>query len=207
MEVIKLFILFLFGCFLGWLLELFYRNVVTKEKINPGFLKGPYLPIYGLSVLFLYLISELQISLGYKIAIFIIFPTLAELATVIIFEKYFKIRLWNYDNDFLNYKGIICPLYSFYWAILTLIYYFVLHDLLKNHLLSILSNLNYVFFYGMIAGIFILDLSYSFNIAFRIRKTVKELRQKRIDFHKFKISTKVFESFKKRIPKLHKNKD
>ena len=48
----SIFILFIIGAILGWILELFYRRFITMKKwINPGFLKGPYLPIYGIGVL------------------------------------------------------------------------------------------------------------------------------------------------------------
>ena len=47
----NLFLQFIFvffvGCTLGWILELFFRRIVHGHWINPGFLIGPYLPIYG----------------------------------------------------------------------------------------------------------------------------------------------------------------
>ena len=39
--------IFFIGSMLGWLLELIFRRLVHKKWINPGFLIGPYLPIYG----------------------------------------------------------------------------------------------------------------------------------------------------------------
>ena len=51
--------LFVIGSLLGWIIELFFRRFVSQKKwVNPGFLTGPYLPIYGfglatLTVIFL----------------------------------------------------------------------------------------------------------------------------------------------------------
>ena len=34
-------------CFLGWVWESIYVSVCEKKLVNRGFLKGPFLPIYG----------------------------------------------------------------------------------------------------------------------------------------------------------------
>ena len=38
---------FYIGSTFGWLLELFFRRIAHGKWVNPGFLIGPYLPIYG----------------------------------------------------------------------------------------------------------------------------------------------------------------
>lgn len=202
MEVIKWFVLFLIGCFIGWIIELFYRNLINKKKINPGFLRGPYLPIYGFVTLLFYFIVDSRINSIHKIILLIIIPTSIELLTGLIFEKYFRIKLWDYSKNFLNFKGIICPLASFCWIILSMIYYFILHDLVSNFLLVTFSNANYIFLYGAIAGIFLLDIFYSFNVAFRVRKMAKELGEKRINFNKFKKAGDAFNNIKVKIQKI-----
>ena len=45
--------IFYMGCTLGWFLELFYRRLAHGKWINPGFLIGPYLPIYGFGLVIL----------------------------------------------------------------------------------------------------------------------------------------------------------
>lgn len=44
---------YLFALFsvVGWLLEVAYRSTMERKLVNPGFLAGPYLPLYGNSVL------------------------------------------------------------------------------------------------------------------------------------------------------------
>ncbi len=41
------------GSLVGWVLELVYRNLKSKDGkwINPGFCTGPYVPLYGVAVL------------------------------------------------------------------------------------------------------------------------------------------------------------
>ena len=60
MEIfLNLAFLFFIGSILGWILELFFRKFIsTKRWINPGFLTGPYLPIYGL--VYVYYILSLK---------------------------------------------------------------------------------------------------------------------------------------------------
>lgn len=187
------------GCFIGWIIELFFRNLVDKEKINPGFLRGPYLPIYGLSILSLYIISNLKINLVHKIILLILLPITMELLTGLFFEKYFRIKLWDYNHKFLNYKGIICLQFSIYWGVLALFYYFILHDVINNYLLVTLSNINYIFFYGIIAGVFLLDIFYSFNIAFKVKEVAKEFGKKKINFSKFNGATNIFNNIRDTI--------
>ncbi len=52
--------LFIVGSFLGYILEVFFRRFVSMKRwINPGFLKGPCLPLYGFGVCLLHLLSDL----------------------------------------------------------------------------------------------------------------------------------------------------
>ena len=44
--LLSVFIFFL-GSVVGWILELVYRRILHGKLVNPGFLVGPYLPIYG----------------------------------------------------------------------------------------------------------------------------------------------------------------
>ncbi len=193
MELIEIFILFLMGCLIGWVIELIYRNVVEKEHKNPGFLKGPWLPIYGFGVVFMYLISGININFASKVILFILLPTFMELFTGLFFDKYFKIKLWDYSNKFLNYRGYICLLFSVYWGILGSLYYFLVYQSMVEKLLVVLANVNYVFFYGMIFGIFLLDGFISLQVAFRIRATVDKLKNKyEGDFNKYKEESIIF---------------
>ncbi|MCW8966749.1 MAG: putative ABC transporter permease [Candidatus Pacearchaeota archaeon] len=206
MQLVEIFIIFLIGSLAGYILELIYRNLTKSAKINPGFLKGPYLPIWGITTIIFFIVCELNINLIYKILILITLPTILELITGYIFKEYFKIKLWDYTTDFLNYKGIICLQFSIYWALLSLFYYLILHTHVKEYFLKILSNTSYIFFYGIIAGFFLLDIFYSFNIAFKIRKIRKKIKKRYINFTEFKHTSDIFGDIKDKIDKTLKEK-
>ena len=58
----QLSVIFIIGGTLGWLNELIFRRIVHKKWVNPGFLTGPCLPLYGCGLLLLYLISSIDFS-------------------------------------------------------------------------------------------------------------------------------------------------
>ena len=62
-EVVKLLLIFFLGAIAGWVVELFFRRFVSSKKwVNPGFLQGPYLPLYGFGLVFLYGICSIDLS-------------------------------------------------------------------------------------------------------------------------------------------------
>ena len=59
--------IFFIGSLAGWLLELIFRRFFSKANpsrkwINPGFLVGPYLPLYGFSLCVVYLLAHINVS-------------------------------------------------------------------------------------------------------------------------------------------------
>lgn len=179
--------LFFTGSTLGWLLEVFWRrffsqNNPCKKWINPGFLTGPYLPLYGLSLIILFLLSFINLDFiknpsVQKILLFLIMAvciTFIEYIAGLIFIKGMKIKLWDYSKNRFNIKGIICLQYSFYWIILSAIYYFLIHPRILSWLYWFTNHLTFSFTVGFFWGVFTLDLFYTFNISSKIRKFAKE---------------------------------
>lgn len=53
--------IFATGGICGWILKVFYRRFVSqKHWVNPGFLVGPCLPLYGESLCILYFLAGLE---------------------------------------------------------------------------------------------------------------------------------------------------
>lgn len=175
--------IFSMGSIFGWLIELFYVSIVDKKRlINPGFLSGPYIPIYGFSFSFLYIISSINIDLYIKIPIFVLGVTLVEFLGGLFFLKIFKLRLWNYQNNKFNILGLICPLFSFYWLLISLFFYFILYPGAVK--LILFFNKNYISFIGLgfFYGLLIEDMIISFEVAARMKLAIKQfnIRQKDI---------------------------
>ena len=57
-----IFFFFFFFSISGWIIEVAYRSAKNRHLVNPGFLKGPYLPIYGFGGLLRYLLHMARLS-------------------------------------------------------------------------------------------------------------------------------------------------
>lgn len=179
--------LFFVGSIIGWIIELFWRkffskNNVQRKWINPGFLIGPYLPLYGFSLCLLFILSYIDISfiknlVLEKICLFVVmsfFITLVEYIAGLIFIKGMKIKLWDYSSCFGNIQGIICPQYSFYWILLSAFYYFLIHPKILDWLFWFTNHITFSFVIGFFYGIFFVDVFYSFKLLSKIREFAKE---------------------------------
>lgn len=193
--------LFVIGSLLGWVIELFFRRFVSQKKwMNPGFLTGPYLPIYGFGVVVLYGVSNIPLGITIqawdivvRVVIIGVGMTLIEFIAGLIFIKGFKIKLWDYSNRKGNIMGIICPSFSLIWLAVGSLYYFLLNPILVQGISWISENLIYTYFVGAVIGAMCVDFAYSIHLATKL-KEFKELSDLR--FEDFK------KEFKRRIKKL-----
>lgn len=178
-------ILFLFftGSVGGWLIELLWRrffssNNPERKWINPGFLTGPYLPLYGFSLVILFLLSYIDVSFienkilksAFLFVLMALTITFIEYIAGLIFIKGMKIKLWDYSECWGNFQGIICPLYTFFWYILSAVYYFIIHPKILDWLFWFTNHIEFSFVVGFFYGIFLIDLCYSFQLMSKIRK-------------------------------------
>ena len=175
--------LFFIGSMFGWVLELLFRRFIsTKKWINPGFLTGPYLPIYGFGLCTLYLISKIDMSFVSNLflariltIIFMMFAmTLIEYIAGIIFIKGMNVKLWDYSKEWGNIQGIICPLYTFFWGILGAVYYYFINPTVIESINWLYDNLVFSFFIGVFFGIIIIDTIHATELAVKIKKVAKE---------------------------------
>ena len=186
--------LFVIGSTIGWVIELFFRRFVSQKKwMNPGFLTGPYLPIYGFGVLILYGVSNIPLGIenkGWDIFVRILIigfgMTLVEFIAGLIFIKGLKIKLWDYSDRKGNIMGIICPTFSLIWLVVGSLYYFLVNPFLVQGISWISENLIYTYFVGGVVGAIIVDLAYSIHLATKL-KEFKELQNVRFEEFKAKL--------------------
>lgn len=179
--------LFYTGSLLGWVLEVFWRKFFSKANpehrwINPGFLHGPYLPLYGLSLCILFALSFVRVdfihgAICQKLVLFVIMAlciTILEFFGGLIFIKGMHIKLWDYSKNRGNILGIICPEYTFYWWLLSALYYFLIHPKILEWLYWFTNHLAFCLVVGFFYGVFTVDLCYTFNLAAKIRAFARE---------------------------------
>ncbi len=151
MEISILYIFFSFCLFsmMGWILEVSYRSLCAGRFINPGFLKGPYLVLYGTGALMLmgciFLFNFYGAGFVVKIFTYFIAITGLELIFGLIGTGWFNIQLWDYSDQFLHYKGHVCLKFSVYWVVLAFGFeYFILleYQNIFNSIPPVFKNLS-----------------------------------------------------------------
>ena len=172
--------LFVIGSTLGYVIELLFRRFVSQTRwVNPGFMVGPYIPLYGFGTMILYGLSNVpldQFGLPKWAVVLItllaigIALTLIELVAGSIFIKGLHMKLWDYSDRWGNFKGLICPLFSFIWFGVGVAYYFLLNPILVQALLFIAQYPIYVFFTGVVIGMIIVDFCYSLHLGLMIKR-------------------------------------
>lgn len=179
--------LFFTGSLLGWVIELVWRRFFSKNNpdrkwINPGFLTGPYLPLYGLSLTILFVLSFIDVSfiekpMLQKVVLFVVMAlsiTLFEYIAGLIFIKCMKIKLWDYSSCWGNIQGIVCPTYTFFWYLLSAFYYFLVHPEILDWLYWFTNHIEFSFVIGFFYGIFTVDLLHTFNIMTKVRAFARD---------------------------------
>ena len=180
--------LFFIGSVFGWVLELFFRRFISaanpeRKWINPGFCTGPYLPLYGSGLCILFLIASLENKtlvadpIGEKVLLFVwmaVCMTAIEYVAGLLMIQVAHVRLWDYSNEWGNIQGIICPKFSFFWAVLGAAYYFLIHPHILGALRWLAQNLAFSFFIGMFYGVFFIDMAHSLGLVSRLKAFAEE---------------------------------
>ena len=187
-SILVILFLFFIGCVMGWCIEVIFRKFLSKSNpshkwINPGFLIGPYLPLYGSGLVVLYLLSLIHIDavdahpVLQKVLVVLIMAiamTVVEYIAGRIFIIGMNIKLWDYSDEWGNIQGIICPLFSFFWGVIAALYYFFLHPHILNAVYWLADHLTFSFFIGFFYGVFVIDCVVSFNLMSKVKKFAKE---------------------------------
>lgn len=180
--------LFFVGSLSGWCLEVVFRKFFSSSNpehrwINPGFCTGPYLPIYGFGLCGLYLIARLENEVAIEnpfwrqVVMLLMMAgamTAIEYLAGLFCLKVAKVRLWDYSDLWGNVQGIICPLFSCFWAILGGGYYFLVHPKILGALGWLSDNLAFSFVIGFFFGVLSLDVAHSAQLVVRLRKWAQE---------------------------------
>lgn len=121
-------IYFYFYCICGWIFESTYVSIRTKKLTNRGFMKGPWLPLYGsgaVTVLFVTMPFE-----QHPVAVYFagaVAATILEYVTGVAMLKLFKVRYWDYRYQKIQFQGHICLTSTIAWGFLSLLMVYVVH--------------------------------------------------------------------------------
>lgn len=165
--------------FTGWIIELVYRSSNNRKLVNPGFLYGPFVPIYGIGGIFVSLLF-LKIGAFPVPAQFIIYAailTSIEYMTGEFFEKFFQLKLWDYSDNRFNINGKVSLLFSTAWGLLALIVVYYVHPVI-SYAVNKLNNIESVILSGVMLSYFITDAVFSAASLNRFRRDILYLYEK-----------------------------
>ncbi len=162
---------FYFYCICGWCFESAYVSLKKRHLVNRGFLKGPWLPLYGSgAVLVLWLTLPFQ---GQPILVYFagaLGATILEYFTGQAMVRIFKVRYWDYSNQPFQYKGHICLSSSLAWGFLSLLMVYVVHEPVERFLFGLNADVASVLVFGVTAC-----MAYDFSNALRDALDLREV--------------------------------
>lgn len=182
-------------CFFGWCWESCYVSAKKRKWVNRGFLKGPFLPIYGFGALAV-LVATLPVrSMPVLVCVFgLIGATLLELVTGICMERLFHVRYWDYSNQKFNFKGHICLGSSIGWGFFSLAMIYGFHKPVE----SFVTGLPYWFSNGasfVLTAVFAADFAVSFKTAMELRDILDGIERMKAEMKRLQRRAEVIETF------------
>lgn len=132
-------ITFALYAFAGWVIETLYRSIPQRRLVNPGFLAGPFLPIYGFFATLVIWCSGILSLLAWEwqFVWFVCLSTVLEYIAGWFFERFFHLQLWDYHSTPFNLQGRIALPYSLLWGVLGLVFHLIIHPTVQIYLLRI----------------------------------------------------------------------
>lgn len=186
---------FFIYCFIGWCWESAYVSAKKREWVNRGFLKGPFLPIYGFGALAV-LVSTLPVR-PYPVLVYffgLLGATLLELVTGICMEKLFHVRYWDYSNQKFNFKGHICLSSSVAWGFFSLAMIYGFHKPIEGLVLGLPARLTNLFSFVLtatVAG----DFAVSFKTAMELRDILDGMERVKSEMKRLQKRAEIIEAF------------
>lgn len=119
---------FYFYCIFGWVFESTYVSLRTHKLTNRGFMKGPWLPLYGSGAILVLLVTLPYAD--HPVGVYfagMIAATILEYITGVVMVKLFKVRYWDYSYKKIQFQGHICLSSSLAWGGLSLLMVYVIH--------------------------------------------------------------------------------
>ena len=170
---------FYFYCFFGWIFESTYVSICKRKFVNRGFMRGPFLPIYGSGAIMMLVVSmPFQDNLILTYLAGCVGATVLELVTGLTMEALFKVRYWDYSNQKFNYKGVICLSSTLAWGFLTLFMTQFLHKIVEALVFGIPAIVINIVTMVLSVGILI-DFTLSFKAALDLRSVLVGLEKVR----------------------------
>lgn len=157
------YLLYFFICsFLGWTMETIYSYMVLGHFVNRGFLIGPICPIYGFGMLILVIwLSKYKKNYFKLFFVSAVILTIFEYTTSYCLDAFFKLKWWDYTNEFLNINGRISIYYTLVWGFISILVFKYIYPIIKKLTLFISKKMSYraeTYFLKILSVVFFIDV-------------------------------------------------
>ena len=149
-EIFKVFIIFMIGCILGYVVEMIVALVQNGHFVSrQGLLYGPFTPVYGIGILVYYIFFRIVKNRDKKIVFIssMILGGITEYLCSYIQEKAFGTVSWDYSNWLFNINGRTTLIHCTYWGFAGLLYVSYIEPLIpkieevvRNHKVKIMAT-------------------------------------------------------------------
>ncbi|MBS6195621.1 MAG: hypothetical protein KH828_08580 [Clostridiales bacterium] len=185
---------FIVYSFLGWVWESCYVSVKNRKWVNRGFVSGPFVTIYGVGAVAVYVILrplEGRILGLYLAGVAV--TTLLEYVTGVLMESIFHTNWWDYSDKKYNFQGKICLGSSIAWGFFTLILFYILQPAVSSAVDKVPEKTGVILIYLWLAY-YVVDFSFSAAAAFDLRGKMQKLDGAWEEFQEYFQSTRLHEA-------------
>ena len=159
--------------FAGWCIESTYVSIQSRKLTNRGFMRGPFLPLYGSGATMMLVVSmpfQDNIVLTYLAGC--VGATVLEYVTGVVMEALFHMRYWDYSDMKFNFQGHVCLGTSLAWGGLTILMTEFVHLPVEAFMLAIPQRPLIIGTQVVTVFIFV-DFALSFKAAIDLRDVLK----------------------------------
>lgn len=197
MKLFTIIIYFAVYSFSGWIIEVIYRSYKGGRFINPGFLHGPFVPVYGTGALFIILMQQyiFFLPLFLQVIFYSVVLSAIEYVTGELFERLFGLKLWDYSDTKFHIRGKVSLGFSLCWGLLAIVLSRVLHPVVSSAVNRMDLNSMMIISSGFTAY-FIADTAYSAVSLNRFRRSLAYLFEKYSTLSSIE-AQKIISSFKR----------
>ena len=184
---------FIVYSFMGWIWESCYVSAKSKKWVNRGFVSGPFVTIYGVGAVTVYVI--LRPVAGNILELYfagVAVATILEYVTGVLMEAIFHTNWWDYSDKKFNFQGKICLGSSVAWGFFTLILFYVFQPVVGDLVEMVPRKTGIVLVYIWLAG-YTVDFAFSAAAAFDLRSKMKKLDVVWDEFQENLRDTKLYE--------------
>lgn len=182
--------------FFGWCFESTYVSIMEKHPVNRGFIRGPFLPLYGAGGIMMLVVSK-----PFYDNVFLVFiagcvgATVLEYVTGVLMETLFKVRYWDYSHKKFNFQGHVSLESTIAWGICTVVFTHYLQIPIEMLILSIPYNVMTVYVV-VVTIVFSADFAIAFRTAMDIRDVLMYMEKAKYEMAKMQKRLDVLIAFK-----------